>query len=49
LYAFAWGGGETVGVVEALVGAGELGEGYERRGVGCLGVFDEVRLKEDLR
>ena len=22
LYAFAWGGGETVGVVEALVGAG---------------------------
>ena len=43
LYAFAWGGGEAVGVVEALVGAGKFGEGDERRRVDRLGIF-EVRF-----
>ena len=39
LYAFAWRGWETVGVVEALVGAGQFGERGQRRGLDCLGVF----------
>ena len=43
LYAAAWGGGEAVGVVEALVGAGKFGEGDERRRVDRLGIF-EVRF-----
>jgi hypothetical protein len=43
LYAVAWGGGEAVGVVEALVGAGKFGEGDERRRVDRLGIF-EVRF-----
>ena len=38
LYAFAWGGGEAVGVVEALVGSGQFGEGDEGRRVDCLEV-----------
>lgn len=40
LYAFAWGGGEAVGMVEALVGSGQFGEGDEGRRVDFLGVSE---------
>jgi hypothetical protein len=42
LYAFAWRGREAVGVVEALVSAGELRARFEGGRLDCLGVFEEV-------
>lgn len=42
VYAAAWRGGQAVGMVEALVGASQSGEGSERGGMGCLGVLDKV-------